>query len=251
MSTFVLKIIALVTMVIDHSGAVFESYGNVTMLRAVGRIAFPIYVFLIAQGAKHTKDMKKYLGRLLLFVFISELPFDLAFARGYSDRLFSFQWLNFTSLKALRFLETSHQNVFFTLFLGALAIYIHQQIVKLDGNKILGYAFSIVNAFALAYFADILNTDYGFTGVAAIYFAYLAGNKFAQAGIILFMCYSLYFYPANQIYFYFSLAAIACILLYNNKPGKYKLRWFFYIAYPAHIFILYVARLIVIGVLGY
>ncbi|MBP5555374.1 MAG: hypothetical protein J6X94_10965 [Lachnospiraceae bacterium] len=132
-----LKIIAIVTMFIDHIGAsVFEHYinilavsgsdycrdlitskvpglwsewmGNIVvvqsidlLLRAIGRIAFPIFCFLLVEGFLHTRNVKKYLVRLFIFAFISDVPFDLAF--------FAKIGLN-------------HQNVFFTLFLGVSAL---------------------------------------------------------------------------------------------------------------------------------
>ena len=81
-----LKILACVTMLLDHIGAVFmPSYANYSLyyaLRIVGRLAFPIYCFLLAEGVAHTKNPVKYGLRLLLGVFLAEVPFDLAFSGG-------------------------------------------------------------------------------------------------------------------------------------------------------------------------
>ncbi|SNX54090.1 TraX family protein [Thermoanaerobacterium sp. RBIITD] len=88
----VLKLIALLTMVIDHVGAVL--YPNIIVLRMIGRISFPIFAYLLALGYKSTHDAKKYLKRLLLFGLLSEIPYILAFN---SDNL----------------------NIFFTLALGS------------------------------------------------------------------------------------------------------------------------------------
>ena len=82
-----LKNIALVSMVIDHaavglieqselaSGAAWSLCG--TAMRLVGRVAFPLFAFMIAEGAAHTRDRRRYALRLLLLAVISEVPFDL------------------------------------------------------------------------------------------------------------------------------------------------------------------------------
>jgi hypothetical protein len=92
MSVLVLKTLALFTMVIDHYGAIFQS--DIIIYRIIGRLAFPIYCFLLVEGYFHTSNIKKYAARLLIFAFISEIPFDLAF----------FGHVGF-----------EHQNIFFTL----------------------------------------------------------------------------------------------------------------------------------------
>ena len=132
-----LKIIAVVTMLIDHIGAailarmmmvnglggidqsdttaVMQWYSNNTTLfqvyqvmRSIGRIAFPIFCFLLVEGFEHTHDRKKYALRLGLFALISEIPFDLAFSSEV--------------------LEFQYQNVFFTLFIGMLTMWVYRMV---------------------------------------------------------------------------------------------------------------------------
>ena len=102
LSGFDLKIIAVITMIIDHAGAFL--FPQAKILRIIGRISFPIFAFLICEGYEHTKDVKKYMLRLLLFAVISEPFFDLAM----SGTIFS---LN------------NGQNVIFTLLIGVVTIY--------------------------------------------------------------------------------------------------------------------------------
>lgn len=109
MSAYVLKIIAVITMFIDHIGYVVYT-GKIPYLNFIGRLAFPIFAFQISEGYIHTKNLKKYFFRLFLFAIISQIPFML-----------------FESI----FINEFYLNVFFTLFLGLLSIFIYE---KLDCN---------------------------------------------------------------------------------------------------------------------
>lgn len=107
-----LKWIAVISMLIDHTAEVLINHNAAltdpiwaqiyVLMRGIGRIAFPIYAFLLVEGFLHTKDVKKYLARMLTFAVVSEIPFDLAVFHT------PFYW--------------GYQNVFFTLFLGLLAL---------------------------------------------------------------------------------------------------------------------------------
>lgn len=201
---FTLKCIAMVCMLIDHTGAVlFPQY---RILRIIGRLAFPIYCFLLVEGAMHTRNIRKYELRLFLFALVSEVPFDLAlFGR----------------------IHWEHQNVFFTLFLGVVTI----DLAKRYKNKIMIFIFAIV-AILLA---EFLHTDYSGSGIVFIVCYYLMYERkifrhlmFAVENILLY---------GISIQSYASLAALP-MMLYNGRKGP-SLKYFFYVFYPLHLLILY------------
>ena len=78
MSVFAIKLAAMISMLIDHCAYVLAP-PHYFLLRCIGRIAFPLYCFLIVNGLEHTHDRRRYLARLLIFAAISQLPFAMAF----------------------------------------------------------------------------------------------------------------------------------------------------------------------------
>lgn len=201
---FTLKWIAMISMIIDHTGMVlFPQY---RILRIVGRLAFPIYCFLLVEGAVHTLDIRKYLGRLFLFALISEIPYDLA----CSGQLWDF----------------SSQNVFFTLFLGLSAIFVLQSQL----NK----AYCVVLVAALIFAAQYIHTDYGSFGVFVILLFYVFRERlFLKTAA--FIVLDLFFYGGIQSYAVVSLIPILC---YNGKRGP-GMKYLFYLFYPVHLLVLY------------
>ncbi|MBO5324581.1 MAG: hypothetical protein J6A88_10900 [Oscillospiraceae bacterium] len=131
-----LKLIACVTMLLDHIGAVFVPWIG---LRVIGRLAYPIYCFLLAEGAVRTRDPKKYVLRLAVGMILAEIPYDLLFYGG---------------------LTWEHQNVMVTLLLG------FGMMMTIDKIRTVGLKFVLAVAFALA--AEWLHTDYGGTGIFII-----------------------------------------------------------------------------------
>lgn len=219
-----LKWIAIVTMFIDHVAAtvlmrlliageggkvMYESY---SAMRTIGRIAFPIFCFLLVEGFEHTKDHKKYALRLFLFALISEVPFDLAFGS--------------------RVPEFEHQNVFFTLFIGFLTMMAFRAVEeKTEWNPMVrGAAFSgiLFAGMGIAYF---MQTDYDAKGVMCIMALYVFRKMRGLQILAGCLAFCWWEFPA--------LVAFIPIAFYNGKRGWNK-KYIFYVFYPLHLLVLYI-----------
>lgn len=206
-----LKIIAIVSMLIDHTAAVLLTGSeNYMLYRSIGRLAFPIFCFLLVEGYIHTHDVKKYAIRLAVFALISEIPFDLAFSG--------------------KIVNIGGQNVFFTLLIGLAVLYAMNQTKKTTG-KLLAAVLGMLAA-------GILQTDYSWIGVAAIVVLYQTrANRMWQSLAGAFM----FFWEPQAI------VAFLPIYFYNGKRGI-SMKYFFYIFYPAHLLVLTVLRYLYQGV---
>ena len=183
---FHLKLIAACTMFIDHMGHTL--FPTVLWLRCIGRLAFPIFCFLLVEGFLHTHDVKKYIGRLFLFGLLSEVPFDMAFFKT------PFHWGN--------------QNVYWTLGLGVLAMAMLQKAEDADGNAAWTGRLA---ALACAVVAQLAGTDYGAIGVALIVALYLTRNDRRYQCII-----------GSGMMLFEITAPLAFVLLwfYNGERGR-------------------------------
>lgn len=234
-----LKIIAMITMFLDHIGAGFIENGLLpyltaayganadivntwlvidTVIRCVGRMAFPIFCFLIVEGYFHTGNIKKYLGRLFIFAIISEVPFDLAFMGTVWD--------------------TSHQNVFFSLFLGLLTIFICDSVLQKGRNYKVLTAVTLIG-FGIA--ATVMRTDYSFVAVLLIYIFYV----FREQEILRCIAGAISLLGAGVIEIAGYVAFIP-IHFYNGKRGL-RVKYLFYFFYPVHILVIALVRAAVFG----
>lgn len=218
-----LKIIAIITMLIDHIGAVL--FPSILIFRIIGRISFPIFGFLIVQGALHTKNKSKYLTRLLLFALISEIPYDLAFSKS----LFDFK----------------NQNIFFTLSLALVGIFLIKR-MKEEKN----YIETTSWIFVLLALAKVINVDYSYIGVLFIIMMYVLRKN--NVSMLLALSLSFVFMSLepilgkgfNPIYLLslFAIFSVVPIYFYNGKKGKMPkvAQMGFYLFYPIHLIVLYV-----------
>lgn len=213
------------------------------MGRHVGRVSFVLFAFLLVEGVIHTKSRARYLLRLLLFALLSEIPFDLAFSGKTVD------W--------------SSQNVYWTLFLGALTLMLWEYLGRYHGFlfRIGQAAVPVIGCITALCF----NTDYRIMGILLIFVLYRTREaslpvRFFSAGfVILFGTWASncirYAGSYTTIYlFRFSLRAIyglfafALIPFYGGERGRQLPKPFYYGFYPVHLLVLYgIAR--VVGVM--
>lgn len=220
LSTFTLKMIAVITMTIDHIGAVLLP--QYLILRVIGRLAFPIYSFLVVNGFRHTKDVKKYIIRLGSFAIISEIFFDLA-AYG-------------------KIFYVSHQNVFFTLTIGLVMITLIDNFRQgaIIAHRYMNMVTETVIVLMAGMIATLLSTDYSFCGILMIYGFYTFECS-KMTGALWQMIINIVLIGGIQSY---AIVALPFIYLYNGKSGI-KCKWLFYIYYPAHLLVLYIIQRVV------
>ena len=211
-----LKLIALITMTIDHVGMML--FPRVRILRAIGRIAFPIFAYMIAEGCQHTRNRRKYLLSMVSLAAICQVVYFFA--------------MGSLSMCVL---------VTFSLSIGLIYISDYAHAGGRFGKAAL-YA-AVCGLFFLCYLAhDVLfpktdfSIEYGLWGVLLPVFAHFGARKqkklqYFTAGLAL-LCLT---WGGIQ---WFSMAAIPLIALYNGKRGKWKMKYLFYIYYPLHLVVL-------------
>lgn len=217
LSASALKGIAICSMLIDHFAiAVYwqmeqHDYDTYRLLRDIGRIAFPIYCFLLVEGFFYTRSRKKYMGRCFLFACISEIPFDMA--------IYGEIW------------NPTNQNVYFTLTLGLGTLYMLDRIKGLGIKDRLAKVCCVVMGAGLA---QVFGADYHCLGVLFIVmFYYLRNGNPWYRDVIGAIAFS-----------YEKTAPLAFIPihLYNGKRGL-PLKYLFYLVYPVHLLIFGIIRM--------
>lgn len=225
-----LKWIALLTMLIDHMGAVLLECGVVQaynlnlptafsyetslfffqadrIIRQIGRISFPIFCFLLVEGFHYTSNRKKYALRLFLFALLSEIPFDLALQGTV--------------------LEFGYQNVMFTLLFGFLTLWAMEKTKEVHpGLSLLPAGFGLLVGY-------LFHADYNWKGI-----------------LLILILHVFYYYPVEKTIagclslLWEPMACLAFIPLnlYNHQKGKSGWKYFFYLFYPAHLLVLFFIR---------
>lgn len=219
-----LKWIALVTMLIDHVGLVLAGPDSFWYwpMRLIGRLAFPLYCFLLVEGFCHTGSVNRYLMRLGIFALVSEIPYDLMKGRISGS----------SSLEVL----FQGQNVYFTLFLGLLALkgYVYLQ----NRGKLWQ---SVAWCAGMAGLAFFLRTDYDWAGVVLICFLYRFRQEPMKRALFGYATLMLGVDPSE-------VTALVSFLLmdrYRGERGSSRFRWGFYVFYPVHLVLLWLVSKVI------
>ena len=219
-----LKIIAIITMVIDHIGSIIIlrlpwKFGGGSlletvywMMRYIGRISFPIFCFLLVEGFFHTRNKKKYLFNLTGLAIISEIPFDFAFSGQISFE---------------------KQNVFLTLSIGLIMMYVFEKIKENNHPISIKIMLLLITLSISCLFAFVIKSDYAQYGIGVIALMYAFKTKpmvGSVLGCAVLCVMSLTSCPA--------IFATPFIGMYNGQRGM-NLKYVFYFFYPMHLIILY------------
>jgi len=237
LSSMALHVLAMLLMLSDHLWGTVV-HGN-DWMTCIGRLAFPIFAFLTVEGFFHTKNLKRYMGRMLIFALISEIPFNLMLS---GSLIYPF-----------------HQNVLWSFLISLGLMWINEKaqakkkwwlnLLTAAGTLLLGWFLGLIS-FADYYQAGVMMT-------MAFYFFH--GKKWWHyAGQLLAMKY-INFYMGGMVYEFmlfgkemsfpqqgFAIFALIPIWLYNGQKGTQSkwLKWFNYAFYPAHMLILWLLMLL-------
>lgn len=219
----VLKGIAAALMLTDHVGAILLP--EVPVLRCVGRLAFPIFAFFIAEGYAHTRDFGRYFRRLAILAVVSEIPFNLENGAVF---------------------DLTRQNVLFTFCLTLLTLRGLEALGRERGfGRWAGCGLVLAAGFAAG---ELLRTDYGGWGVVTVALLYLCRDgRYAKLWLLLAMAavnglgmgsLTMPVFGGEMPIQIFAVAALPMIWLYNGQAGPKGLRRAFYVFYPAHLLVL-------------
>ena len=207
-----LKLIALVSMTVDHVGMVL--FPKLLWLRLIGRLAFPIFAYMIAEGCRHTKGMPRYLGTLAASAAVCQLVYFFVMGSLYQCIM-----------------------VTFACAVGIIALIRRAQQTK----KRYWWALAALGIAAAFFAAQLLpgllpetdfGIDYGFEGIMLPVVVYLCPKRWRLAVMVPMLALVTLGGWEGQ---WMALAALPLLACYNGNRGALNLKWLFYIYYPAHL----------------
>lgn len=247
MTQSTLKLLAMLFMLCDHFAKVVLSTGVLLpavgvagnqylmiALETIGRMAFPIFAWFVAEGCRKTKNYPRYLTRLAMFAVLSEAPFQYCFYQAGQNGL-----------------TFACHNVIFTMLLSAAGIYGARKIKAYGVPDVVAMLFPSVAVVALGW---VLKTDYNAWGVALILMLYYLPEKKQKLALLgcwmtVFMLFwhgwngetFVWLHPGGTglIWMWLGgMVSVPVLATYNGVRGR-KMKWLFYIFYPVHLTVLY------------
>ena len=216
-----LKLIALVSMTLDHIGKFF--FPTLVIFQMIGRVAFPIFAYMIAEGWKYTGNRIKYLSTIWIMGILYQVVFYIFYSSLYMG-IFITYGLSLLFIFAIEyFVRKKKFSCFVTPFIIAVVIFIGciEYIWPLSGFAV----------------------DYGLLGIFIPVVVYFSKNKLEKL-CLLFILLCVYVFTSDLINI-FSLLSIVLLSLYNGKRGFKKLKYFFYIYYPFHLVVIWLIGVVI------
>lgn len=208
-----LKIIAVIAMTVDHVGAFL--FPNVLWLRMVGRLAYPIFAYMIAEGCTHTRSICRYLGTVALFAALCQVV-------------------------CLFFLRSLYQYILVTFTLSILLIWIYRETQR--HQNAIWLLCAVLATFAVFFVTQMLpgmwkgtdfRVDYDFLGVMLPVVIWLGKDK-RQKLLLMTVMLLLMGQDFGKVQM-LALAALPLLALYNEQRGKWNMKYFFYFYFPVHL----------------
>lgn len=211
------KIIALITMTLDHMGLIL--FPQCLWMRLVGRLAFPLYAYMIAEGCRYTKSMARYFGSVAMMGLICQLTYWFAMGSLYMCIMVTFS-MSIALIALAKEVIRRKTFVWYAALAGAIvAVFFICEVLP---GQLPGTDFHV---------------DYGFEGAILPLLIYLGATvpmRLLLTGIgLVMLCMSQ---ASGQ---WLCLLSLPILALYNGKRGKWNIKWLFYLYYPAHLVILY------------
>lgn len=212
-----LKLIAVITMTIDHLG--YALFPQQIWFRVIGRLTFPIYAFMIAEGCVHTRNMKRYLGTMAAVAAVCQIVYFVALDSLYQCVLVTFSMSVAVTALLRRAMEQKSVLAWAEVACGVMLAFFITEVLP-----------------GLLRHTDFY-VDYGFLGVMLPPMVYLAKGKAQKLWVCAVMLLGLgYRIGGVQIC---ALLALPLLAVYNGQRGKWKMKYFFYIYYPLHLVVIH------------
>jgi hypothetical protein len=224
-----LKIIALISMLIDHIG--LHLLGDNIVCRIIGRLAFPIFAFFVAEGLKKTRNQKRYILLLLLFAIISQMPYSLLSVWWHLNILCTF----LISIGVIKLIEW----------------YISSYKKRAIADQVFSLVFVILTIVLISFLGHIGVVDYGILGVllVVVFYFFKKPYNYIFGALVLFLLgvdriVRSGISVKTLLWAFSTLLSIILLFAYNNNKGKMNLKYLFYIFYPLHLFVIWILILV-------